>query len=177
MSEQPAPGSQDEAQPQHDAARRHPNGARALTTLGRFLVEDGWSPRPAGPAAFTIDYRGESGAFELRAEVLVAAEQLVITAMAPDPVPPARRAAAAEYLTRAAWGLYVGALQLDLDSGAATARCGVDFEGEPLSPRLIRNALAATVRLMGAYLPGLEAVSAGADPRAAVAQAERREPL
>ena len=159
------------------AARRQSNGARALTTLGRFLADDGWGPRPAGPSGFTMDYRGDAGAFELRAEVLVAAEQLVITAMAPEPVPPARRAAAAEYLTRAAWGLYVGALQLELDSGAAVARCGVDFEGEPLSPRLIRNALAATVRLMEIYLPGLEAVGAGADPRAALAQAERRQPL
>ena len=42
---------------------------------------------------------------------------------------------------------------------------------------LIRNALAATVRLMEAYLPGLEAVVAGTDPLDAVARAERRQPL
>ncbi len=177
MSEQPLSGPQDEAQPQPAAARRHANGARALATLSRFLAEEGWNPRPVGSAAFTMEYRGEAGAFELRAELLVAAEQLVITAMAPEPVPPPRRAAAAEYLIRAGWGLYVGALQLDLDSGAVVASCGLDFEGEPLSPRLIRNALAATVRLMEVYLPGLKAVIAGADPRSAVAQAERRQSL
>lgn len=150
-----------------------PNGARALTTLGRLLADDGWHPRPDGPEAFAMSYRGQAAAFELRAEILVAAQQLVVTAVAPAPVPPARRAAAAEYLTRAACGLYVGALQLDLDSGEARARCGLDFEGEPLSSRLIRNALAITVRLMETYLPGLTLVVAGADPRAALAEAER----
>lgn len=150
-----------------------PNGARALATLGRFLADDGWRPRPDGPEAFAMSYRGPAAAFELRAEVLLAAEQLVITAVAPAAVPVARRAAAAEYLTRAGCGLYVGGFQLDLETGVARARCGLDFEGEPLSPRLIRNALAITVRLMEVYLPGLTKVVAGADPRAALGEAER----
>jgi hypothetical protein len=166
MSEQPAP--------EPAAARRYPNGHRAFATLGRFLVDDGWSPQQSGPSSYRMTYRSESATFELRAEVLIAAEQLVITAMASTPVPPARRPAAAEYLIRASRGLYVGALQLDMDSGAASARCGLDFEGEPLSPRLIRNALAATVRLMATYLPGLEEVSAGAGPAEAIANVERR---
>jgi hypothetical protein len=150
-----------------------PNGARALATLGRFLADDGWRPRPDGPTSFAISYRGPSATFMVHAELLVDAEQLVITAVAPAPVPPERRAAAAEYLARAGCGLYVGGFQLDLDSGEARARCGVDFEGEPLSPRLIRNALAVTIRLMEAYLPGLLLVCEGADPRAALHQAEQ----
>jgi hypothetical protein len=148
-----------------------PNGARALATLGRFLADDGWAPLPDGPHAFTVSYRG-GVACTLRAAVLVEAEQLVITAAAPAAVPPARRAAVAEYLARAADGLYVGGFQLDLDGGLVRAHCGLDFEGEPLSPRLVRNALAVVVRLAEAYFPALATVVAGTDPRVALAAAE-----
>lgn len=158
------------------APARRSNGARALATLGRFLADDGWRPTPAGPASFTMAYRGTSGAFTMRAELLVAAEQLVITADAPAPVPPERLAAAAEYVCRASAGLAVGSLDLDLATGAAKARCGLDFEGEPLSPRLIRNALAITARLSETYMPGLAAVVAGADPRETIRTIEG-EPL
>lgn len=151
---------------------RRPNGARALETLGRFLADDGWRPRPAGPAAFAMAYRGEAGAFALRAEVLVEAEQLLITAEAPRPVPPERLAAVAEYVSRAGCGLYVGSLELDHEAGAVRARWGLDFEGEPLSPRLIRNALAIIVRLIETYTPGLDAVLAGVAPREAIRKIE-----
>ncbi len=151
---------------------RRPNGARALSTLGRFLADDGWRPVAAGPAAFSMAYSGVSGAFTLRAEVLVEAEQLVITADAPTRVPAERLAAAAEYICRACYGLYVGSLELDFATGLVRARCGLDFEGEPLSPRLIRNALAITVRLMETYLPGLARVIAGEAPLAALQAVE-----
>lgn len=155
----------DQELPSQPAPARPPNGARALATLGRFLADDGWRPRPDGPAAFTMAYGGEAGAFAMRAEVLVEAEQLVLTAEAPARVPAERLPAAAEYVCRAGCGLYVGGLELDFESGAARARVGLDFEGEPLSPRLIRNALAIVVRLAETYMPGLAEVVAGAGPR------------
>ncbi|GAB4441280.1 MAG: hypothetical protein OHK0015_38420 [Chloroflexi bacterium OHK40] len=153
---------------------RRPNGARALATLERLLVDDGWAPQPDGPAAFRFAHRGSSASFDLRAVVLVDAELLLVSAEAPTHVPPARRPAAAEYILRAGCGLYVGSLEFDLDSGVARARCGLDFEGEPLSPRLARNAIATVIRLMETYLPGLQAVVAGDDPRRALAAAEGR---
>jgi hypothetical protein len=154
------------------APARRSNGARALATLGRFLADDGWRPLPAGPAAFSMAYSTPAGPLTLRAEVLPEAEQLVITAEAPAAVPPGRLAAAAEYVCRASAGLYVGSLELDFATGAARARCGLDFEGEPLSPRLIRNALAITARLAETYLPGLAEVAAGADPRETIRRIE-----
>lgn len=154
------------------AQPRRSNGARALSTLGRFLADDGWRPQPDGPAAFTMAFRGEAGAFTMRAALLVDAEQLVVSADAPFEVPPERLAAAAEYLCRACFGLYVGSLELDFATGVARARCGLDFEGEPLSTRLIRNALAITVRLTETYMPGLAEVAAGADPHDVIRRIE-----
>ncbi len=164
----------DHEPPSRPAPARRSNGARALATLGRFLADDGWRPRPAGPAAFAMLYSGEAGAFALLAEVLIEAEQLVITAEAPARVPPERLPAAAEYICRAGCGLYVGGLELDFEAGAARARVGLDFEGEPLSPRLIRNALAIAVRLMETYMPGLARVVGGEAPRAVIGAVEGR---
>lgn len=162
----------DQDPPSRSAPARRPNGARALATLGRFLADDGWRPRPEGPASFTMAYSGEGGAFAMRAEVLVEAEQLVITAEGPARVPPERLPAAAEYVCRAGCGLYVGGLELDFETGAARARVGLDFEGEPLSPRLIRNALAIAVRITETYMPGLARVVAGEAPRAVIREIE-----
>lgn len=150
------------------ASQRHARGERAVATLGRFLADDGWRPRPAGPGRFVMSYRRESGGFELWAELIVASEQLVVSAIAPLTAPAARRAAAAEYLARAGWGLYVGGFDLNMDTGEVRARCGLDFEGEPLSPRLIRNTLTITVRLMETYLPGLARVCDGVAPLDAI---------
>lgn len=156
-----------------NSPRRSSNNARAVATLGRFLSDDGWRPRPEGSQAFVMVYQGGSGPLELRAAV-GEGDQLTVLAVAPAAVPAARRAAAAEYVARANCGLYVGSLDLDMDNGEVVTRVGLDFEGEPLSPRLIRNALAIVVRLGETYLPGLAQVSAGAEPRAALAAAEGR---
>lgn len=152
---------------------RRTYGERAPASLGRFLTDDGWRPRPAGPGRFVMSYRGDTAAFDVWAEVIVASEQLVVSAVAPLTVPSARRVAAAEYLARAGWGLYVGSFDLDVDTGAVRARCGLDFEGEPLSPRLIRNALAIAVRLMETYLPGLGRVIDGVAPLMAIREVEQ----
>lgn len=152
----------------------HGRGERAFSTLERTLADDGWRPRPGGPSRLVMTYQRGSVTFEVWAEVIVASEQLVISAVAPLRVAPARRAAAAEYVLRATWGLYVGSLDLDLDTGEVRARCSLDFEGEPLSPRLIRNALTIAVRIMETYLPGLLQVIEGVAPLEAIRTAEGR---
>ncbi|MCS6882356.1 MAG: YbjN domain-containing protein [Oscillochloridaceae bacterium] len=151
---------------------RRLRGERALATLSRLLADDGWRPRPGGPGCFAMTYRSSGAVFEVWAEIIVASEQLVVKAAAPLTVPLDRRAAAAEYVLRATWGLYVGSLDLDVDSGKVCARCGLDFEGEPLSPRLIRNALSVAVRIMETYLPGLKRVIDGAAPAEAIRAVE-----
>jgi len=159
--------------PAHDAGgTRRLRGERALATLARLLADDGWRPRPGGPGRFVMTYRANGAVFEVWAEIIVPSEQLVVNAVAPLTVPPGRRAAAAEYVLRATWGLYVGSMDLDLDTGQVRARCGLDFEGEPLTPRLVRNALTIAVRIMETYLPGLARVIDGAAPLEAIRAVE-----
>lgn len=168
MSNDPYP----EPPAQEAGGLRRLRGERALATLSRLLADDGWRPRPGGPGRFTMTYRSNGAVFEVWAEIIVPSEQLVVRATAPLTVPTDRRAAAAEYVLRATWGLYVGSLDLDVDTGEVCARCGLDFEGEALSPRLIRNALSIATRIMETYLPGLKRVINGAAPLEAIRAVE-----
>lgn len=146
--------------------------AEALASLARALDAEGWSPRrlPAQDA-FAVTCAGFACYALLRAE----AEQLICYAVAPVRVPAERRPAAAEFVTRANYGLYHGNLELDYADGEVRAKCSLDFEGDRLSPALIRNTVLPAARLLDAYLPGLRRVALeGGDPRAALAQVEAR---
>lgn len=144
--------------------------AEALASLARALEVEGWAPRRLPDQdAFAVSCAGFACYALLRAE----AEQLICYAVAPLRVPAERRPAAAEFLTRANYGLYHGSFELDYADGEVRARCSLDFEGDRLSPALIRNTLLPAARLLDAYLPGLRRVALeGAEPRAAVAQIE-----
>ena len=79
----------------------------------------------------------------------------------------------ATYLTLANYGLLVGNFEMNLDDGELRYKTSLDFEGlDELPLQLVRNLVAANVRTMERYLPGLAAVAEGADPRAAVTAVE-----
>lgn len=151
------------------------NGARALMTLERYLEADGWNPRRLeGRDVFAMSYRGEAGTFHCYAQLRVEAEQLICYAVAPIRVPEDRRPAAAEFVTRANYGMYIGNFELDYADGEVRCKCSLDFEDEPLTENLIRNTIYPTVRLLDTYLPGLIRVAyAGADPLEAVEEVEQ----
>lgn len=151
------------------------NGARALATLARYLEADGWNPRRLeGRDVFAMSYRGDSSTFHCYAHLRVDAEQLICYAVAPIRIPEERRSPVAEFVTRANYGMYIGNFELDFSDGEVRCKCSIDFEDEPLTDNLIRNAIYPAVRLLDTYLPGLIRVAyAGADPHAAVQEIEQ----
>jgi hypothetical protein len=151
-----------------------PAGPSALATLATFLTADGWRPqRLPERRAFTMTYAGASGSFPCVAELRAEAQQLICYAVAPLSAPPDRLPAVAEFIARANDGAYIGSFELSYRSGEVRCRSSIDFEGEALSERLIRNTLYPAVRLMDAYLPGLARVILhGADPRQAIDEIE-----
>lgn len=150
-------------------------GPNALATLATFLSVDGWRPqRIAGRRAFAMTYGGASGSFACLAELRSEARQLICYALAPISTPPARRPAVAEFITRANYGAYIGNFELSYGSGEVRCKSSIDFEGEALSERLIRNTLYPAARLMDTYLPGLTRVIAhGVAPREAIDEIEQ----
>lgn len=146
----------------------------ALEVLGRFLEDDGWFPaRLDGIPGYAVGFQGDHGVFRGVAEILVEIEQFVFYVVHPDRVPPPHRAAVAEAITRANYGMRIGNFELDYADGEVRYKSSLDFEGELLTPALIRNAIHSAVLTMDRYAEAIRAVGQGErSPSAAIAAVE-----
>jgi len=138
------------------------NGQQAFATLGTFLEEDGWYPQQIEDRSiYRVGFEGKNGRYTCFAQIRMDLEQFMFYAIAPIKVPEAARAAAAEFLTRANYGLRIGNFEIDYTDGEVRYKSSLDFEGEPLTPTLIKNAMYPAVHTMDLYLPGLLGVMYG----------------
>jgi hypothetical protein len=138
------------------------NGLSAFDTLGRFLEEDGWYPQQLDDRyIYRMGFSGEHGQVACFAQIRPELEQLLFYVLAPVKAPEDRLDAVAEFLTRANYGLRIGNFEMDYNDGEVRYKSSLDFEGEPLSPRLIRNAIYPAVQTLDRYLPGLMQVIYG----------------
>ena len=89
-------------------------------------------------------------------------------------VPHRRRAAAAEYLMRATFGLRLGNFEMDFEDGEVVFKTGAPLEGIEPSMEFVRALAFANYSTMDRYLPGLMSVAFGKTaPKAAVEEAEK----
>jgi hypothetical protein len=116
----------------------------------------------------------EDGAWDLLAVADDDAGAVQLLAVCPLLAPPERRAAVAEAIARASFGMLDGSFELDPADGEVRFRIGLLLGGTELSRELL---VAMASQLGGAvdtYAAALEAVVAGeADPAEAIAAAER----
>jgi len=165
-----------DSQPEAGASAEHPLSWSALQTLGQYLEDDGWHPTAVeGKHAYRTYYSGRNGEMRCYAQILIDLEQFVFYVVAMLKVPEDARVAAAEYITRANYGLRIGNLEMDFSDGEVRFKGSVDFEGLELSPQLIRNTVYPAVQTMDRYLPGLLKVAfGGKTPVEAIAEVEGR---
>ncbi|MCA9489215.1 MAG: YbjN domain-containing protein [Myxococcales bacterium] len=98
---------------------------------------------------------------------------LLFYAVGPERVPPERRAAVAEYMTRANFGLPMGCFEMDWEDGEVRYRTALDYEGTSLAPVQIDNLVQPAIHVSDRYLPALLQVARGElEPEAAIAEAE-----
>jgi len=156
----------------------HPNGWAAYEALEQFLIDDGWYPTAIdGTTAYRSGFNGDSGKFRIIAHVNVELEQMYLYVIAEVNVPDAERVAVAEFITRANYGMRIGNFELDFTDGEVRYKSSIDFEGQPLTPRLINNAIYPAVTTMDRYFPSLMKVAfGGASPTDAVQEIERPQP-
>lgn len=137
-------------------------GLRAFEAVGRFMEEDGWHPQTLDDnhvhRAYFVGHNGEVTCF---AQVRVDLEQFIFYVVMPVRAPAQMRAAVAEYITRANYGLRIGNFELDFDDGEVRYKSSLDFEGVELTPGLIRNTIYPAVQTMDRYLPGVLSVIFG----------------
>ena len=125
------------------------------------------------PAVVAVEASSTGGSWTMYVWAREPQSQVVVHGVLPWAVPEQARDDMATYLTLANFGLLVGNFELSLEDGELRYKTSVDFAGcESLPLQFVRNIVAANLRTMERYLPGLAAVADGADPQAAVAAVE-----
>ncbi len=146
----------------NDEGQENTNGWRAFATVGDFLRDDGWYPQPLEEKPiYRVYFSGNNGELRCYAQVRVDLEQFLFYVIAPVKVPAEALGLAAEYVNRANYGLRIGNFELDYNDGEVRYKSSLDFEKEPLTPQLIKNAIYPAVQTMDHYLPGLLSVVYG----------------
>lgn len=137
-------------------------GMEAFATLTTFLESDGWYPQPLDDkAVHRVYFAGENGELRCYAQIRTDLSQFLFYVIAPVKAPEAVRAAVAEYITRANYGLRIGNFEMDYSDGEVRYKSSLDFEGETLTQTLIKNTIYPAVQTMDFYLPGLLGVMYG----------------
>lgn len=73
-------------------------------------------------------------------------------------VPPEKRVAIAEFLTRANYGLWLGNFELDFRDGEVRYKTSIDLADGTLTTEMLRNLLRANLSTIDRYLPGVMSV-------------------
>ena len=133
----------------------------ALDAVARFFVEDGWPHERLDdePATLHTVCRGEGRAWNVYVQDREDDGVLLLYSVCPFAPDPDRRSAVAEVLTRANYGLTLGAFEMDFDDGEIRYRTGMVVDGAELTSAYVGSILYENVGAMSRYLEPIEAVA------------------
>ncbi len=135
-----------------------------IDAVVEFFGDDGWTvDRLDGQVAVRVMFRGEHGEWPCYAQAREADRQLVVYSACPVAVPPDRRLAVAEMITRCNFGLLIGNFELDMNDGELRFKTGLDVEQTELTGHLIRPLVYANVLSMDRFLPAILRVIYGGE--------------
>lgn len=165
------------------AAKKPPPGRFLYHALLQFLREDGWpiEEEDEQHQAVAVPVEGARGRWLCAAQIMDERALLLFSSIVPVYVPPPARQAVSEFVHRANAGLLYGGFQYDIDGGEVRYVTSVDLSDvDPAAavssgvlPGLIKRMVYANVSSTDQYLSALMSViHTGADPAAAVEQAE-----
>jgi hypothetical protein len=118
-------------------------------------------------------YAGRNGNYDCWFQARPAEQQLMFYSRAPVNAPPNRRAALAEFFTRANYGMVVGNFELDMDDGEMRYKVSCDVEGVELHLTFLKNISYTAVVTLDRYLPGImKVLYSEIDPAEAVREIE-----
>lgn len=143
---------------------------RIMDSLTSFFTNDDWTyDAMEDGQVLRMGFSADDGQWTCFAQAREEADQFVFYSRAPIQVPPERRAAMAEFITRANYGLVVGNFEMDFSDGEVRYKTSIDVEGAALIDELIKPIVYANVTMMSQYLKGILAVSfGGIEPEAAI---------
>ena len=156
------------------AELHHKAASSLLEKVMALLSEGGWRFRTIdGKPWLELDFMGEHGQYRCVMTIHEKAQRVAFYSHAPVMASEARRQAAAEYLSRANYGLLLGNFEIDFRDGEVRYKTSIDIEGTELTAPVVRNLMMPNLLMMDRYLPGLMQVLYGnASPTKAVEMAE-----
>lgn len=147
--------------------------ATMLDAIQTFFDGRGWQYE-AGPQGryVRLGFTGDSGELQAFAQPREPEQQIVFYALCPLRVPPPRRPAVAELITRINWGMVQGNFEMDYADGEVRCKATIDLEGTEPTPALLKPIVIVPLAMMDRYLAALVAVIGGAEPVEALAAVE-----
>jgi hypothetical protein len=145
-----------------------------LATAVTAIQGRGW-PHLVLPEYESVEFTMNGRHSTLRVIVTAREEQqqVIARAMMALKVPPVRRQAVAEYITRANWASVVGGFDLDLEEGFVRYRTGIDVDGCVLTEKMVNNLIETAFCLADLEFDRLiKVIYEGMDPKAALEQTE-----
>ena len=141
-----------------------------MDAVAEFLTDDKWSfDRIEEHNVISTDVKAENATYRLHFLADDKARLIMLYATPSNHLPEERRLAAADFLTRANFGLRIGNFELDMGDGQVRYKVSLDVEGGVLSPMMVKNMVGAAVTTFERYFAGLMSVCyAVADPVEAI---------
>ncbi len=152
-------------------SQKHVKG-RIFSAMKQYFVDDDWKILREEDELLFFLFRGSTEVWVCVARAREEQNQFIFYSILQKKVPPERRQAMAEFLTRANYGLILGNFEMDFRDGELRYKTSTDVEDGELSQAMIRNLVLTNILMMDRYLPGIKAVLQGAAPEAAIAQCE-----
>jgi hypothetical protein len=140
-----------------------PKGTTSTQTifqaLVNFFTQDDWTfTRIQGEPGIYLGFAGDNGTWNCYAQAREEQEQFAFYSIAPILAPESKRAAVAEFMTRANYGLIVGNFEMDFADGEIRYKTSIDINSDELTSDVIQRLVYANVTTMDEYLPGIIAV-------------------
>lgn len=138
------------------------NGLFAFEQLGHYLKNQDWQTEAlAERFIYTLTLEGKNGVFRAIARIRPDIEQFMFYVIAPQKAESAMRPEVMAFVTRVNYGLRIGNFEMDLEDGEVRYKSSIDFDGEPLTPNLLRNTIYPAIHTMDSYWPRLQKVLDG----------------
>ena len=147
---------------------------RILEIVGKFLAADDWPySLVEGRTVYKTVFEGKNGQFTCYAQERAEQEQLAFYSVFPVRVPEELLAEAAEFITRANYGMVIGNFELDYADGEVRYKTSIDVEEVDIAEPMVRHLIFANVLTMDKYFSGImRVIYGGISPLEALEEVE-----
>jgi hypothetical protein len=147
---------------------------RIFNAVVDYLTEDDWKYTLLdGENTLMLSFRGKSGSWQCFGRADEVKECFSFYSILPPHASEDRRAAVAEFIMRANYGLIIGNFEMDYRDGQIRYKTSIDIEGGEITPKMIENLVYANLMTMDDYFPGfMEIMYGDKEPARAIEEIE-----